>query len=91
MIKSGEKKEEYREVTNHWHKRLCNGALNIFDIGYKEFDTVTFTNGYSPISPRIEIEFKGITVRTGKQEWGAESGKKYFVIKLGKILTHPQA
>lgn len=55
----------------------------------KEFDTITFSNGYSTERPQFEIELKlkGIEIREGKPEWGAEPGKRYFVLKLGKILN----
>ena len=47
------------------------------------------TLGYPKLtdSDRIlKIENKGIEIRTGNTEWGAEEGKLYFVIKHGKIL-----
>lgn len=34
----------------------------------------------------ILLEHKGIEIRTGNIEWGAEPNKLYFVIKHGKIL-----
>lgn len=51
-------------------------------------DTITFSNGYSKNRPQFEIEFKGFEIKEGKQEWGAEKGKKYFVLKLGKIKNN---
>lgn len=52
--------------------------------GFVPYDLVTFRNGYSKDAPVITVECKGIEVREGNPEWGAESGVKYFVIKLGK-------
>lgn len=60
------------------------------DSGYfffKEFETITFSNGYSTERPQFEIELKGIEIREGNPEWGAQPGKKYFVLKLGEILN----
>ena len=98
MIFLGIKKEEYRALTPYWDKRLCNigsvnRSLNLIFNGklpentFKEWDTITFSNGYSRDRPQFEIEFKGIEIREGNPEWGAEPGKKYFVLKLGDILN----
>lgn len=54
---------------------------------FEKFDYIHFANGYN--KPRImAVEFKGIEVRTGNPEWGAEPGKEYFVIKLGEIINN---
>ena len=34
----------------------------------------------------LKLYHKGIEIREGDPEWGAEPGKLYFVIKHGKIL-----
>ena len=34
----------------------------------------------------LKLEHKGIEIREGKPEWGAEPGKKYFVIKHGQPI-----
>lgn len=55
----------------------------------KSFDYNVMTLGYpkSGDTERIlRIEHKGIEIRTGNPEWGAEPGKLYFVIKHGNIL-----
>lgn len=61
MIASGEKTEEYREISPYWHKRLlrCGGVCNGYCVlmgeivcpackylEYTDFDTVVFTLGY---------------------------------------------
>lgn len=40
MIESGEKKEEYREITNYWDKRLTDKGV------IKRFTHVHFSLGY---------------------------------------------
>jgi hypothetical protein len=55
-------------------------------INFKNYDKITFSNGYAKNRPQFEIEFEGIEIREGNPKWGAESGSKYFVLKLGKIL-----
>lgn len=57
--------------------------------GFNTFDHNVMTLGYpkSTDTERIlKLEHKGIEIRTGNPEWGAEPGKLYFVIKHGKIL-----
>lgn len=80
LIKAGIKKEEYREITKYWERRLC-----FFPYDKKQprdFITVCFHKGYT--KEKILIECNGIEIREGRPEWGAVPGKKYFVIKIGK-------
>jgi hypothetical protein len=84
MIASGEKKEEYREIKSYWISRLCCGFPSMYS--EKTFDVVLFRNGYSKDSPKLAMKWIGMQFGDGKPEWGAEPGKKYFVIKLGEKL-----
>ncbi len=55
----------------------------------KYFEVNTLTLGYpskSDTSRIIQFEHLGIEISTGREEWGAEPGKLYFVIKHGKRL-----
>ena len=110
MIASGEKKEEYREITPYWCNRLLFGCplgeiywegvvdkknergrdwllayLEINHIGYRHYDFVTFHLGYAKDRPQMTFKFHGIEARKGKEEWGAELGKEYFVIQFEKV------
>ena len=98
MIYAGLKPEEYRELTKYWAKRLMKihnfkyieGMENFMadnKIFFKEFDTVTFSNGYAKNRKQFIIEFIKTEISTGKEKYGAVKGKKYFCIKLGKILN----
>ena len=56
---------------------------------YASFDTVVFTLGYpkkDDMTRRIAFKIEDIEISEGKEEWGAEPGKVYFVIKLGERL-----
>ena len=56
----------------------------------KKFDCNVMTLGYpkSTDTERIlKLEHKGIEIRTGNPEWGAEPNKPYFVIMHGAILA----
>lgn len=52
-----------------------------------QYDVVEFRNGYSKNAPKIIVEIKDIVQDYGKEEWGAEYNKPYFVIKLGNITS----
>jgi hypothetical protein len=94
---SGEKPEEYREIKPYWIKRLCDvhdGMIggdfmdphNVTAYTFKKFDAVFARNGYSTKAPTWKRRFIYTTINVGLPEWGAEPGKKYFVIKLGEKL-----
>lgn len=85
MVKSGEKKEEYREIKDYWIKRLKEMSLTRLE-AFKHFDTVTFKNGYAKDAPTIILEFKGIEIGEAKGEWSDNWQGQVFKIKLGKIL-----
>lgn len=87
MIHSGEKTEEYRDIKMYWASRLCDGFPSTFGIdlncqSFKRFNHIQFRNGYSSDSRMMLREFDSISIGEGKTEWGAESGKKYFIIKF---------
>lgn len=89
MVKSGEKKEEYRLIQPYWTKRLCefNKEECVYEI-YK-FEEVEFTLGYpkkEDASKRIKFKINDIVIGLGKEKWGAEKGVNYFIIKLGKEI-----
>ena len=93
MIKSGEKKEEYREIKPYWTNRfdkkvmLFNHELTEREMKYlcinEEYmcTDVIFRNGYSNSSPKIKCRVK-IFVGIGEEEWGAEPNIEYYVLKI---------
>lgn len=93
MILRGEKKEEYRDIKDHWIKRLTNETPYDFwhnmptfpDV--KQFDKVQFQNGYRKNAPSCEVECGGIEIGMSKPKWCGGIEKKVFVIKLGNILS----
>lgn len=88
MILSGVKKQEYRDVSDYWKSRF----EKLFPMEYLGetyspiIETITFSNGYAKDRRQFEIEWKGTMIGPGKTEWGAEKGKEYFVLQLGKVL-----
>lgn len=95
MILSGNKKEEYREIKPYYTSRIKNEidfikfldydsmieVLEIGGIGIK----VMFRNGYSKNSPSF-IARCTLSVGTGKEEWGAEKSRQYFILTVQEIL-----
>ena len=84
MILLGEKQEEYREIKPYYESRFRNawkGSL----IGGNAHREIMFRNGYSKTSPSF-IARCTLSVGTGKEEWGAEKGKEYFVLTIHEIL-----
>lgn len=87
MILSGEKTEEYREIKPYWEKRF----ENVFSFVPWDGDPivwnaqeVVFRNGYGNNVPSFTA-LCILDISTGKEEWGAEHGKQYFVLKILEI------
>lgn len=100
MILSGEKKEEYREIKPYYETRFMNAFgiilvggeyVKCSEIGLTECEKepiqpIMFRNGYSKNSPSF-IAKCTLSVGTGKEEWGAEKNKEYFVLTVQEILN----
>lgn len=90
MILSGEKKEEYREIKPYYMIRFSNiGLLNmeLESLNYVETGNerqIMFRNGYSKNSPSFLADVS-LNIGTGKTEWGAELGKKYYVLRIHNV------
>lgn len=76
QIKSGEKKEEYREVKPFWEKRLS-----------KEYDQILFQLGYSKNAPKMVLELIDKEQREIIHEHFGNIPIQVFVLKLGNILN----
>ncbi len=77
MIKEGIKKEEYREIGQYWETRLSN----VFNGLYGEKGYILLRNGYGNDKPTIKC-YVELNRNTGKEEWGAEPNKEYYVLKI---------
>ena len=76
LIKSGQKKEEYREIKKYWSNRFN-----------KDYDRIEFVNGYGSHRPRFTIELKEILIGLGIVEHGAPETEKVYILKLGNIIN----
>lgn len=72
MILDGTKTEDYRAINEYWGKR----------IKHKAYEYVCLHN----YRDRYLFEYKGWTGGNGRPEWGAEVGKDYYIIFLGKFI-----
>lgn len=73
MILSGEKKEEYRDLSPHYK--------SIFHKYLGQSVKIRFRNGYRKDSPSFECAVIP-RVGYGHPEWGAEPNKGYFVLTI---------
>ena len=80
MIKSGEKKEEYRECNSYWTTRFINELRKSNDIAIN----VLFKNGYKKDSPVIKCRCL-LTKGIGRKEWGAEPNKEYYILNILEV------
>lgn len=68
-------------------KLLMGRNLDVCRDYHKGYTHVVFYLGYAKNRPSMMFEVNEITIAKGKPEWGAEEGKEYFVIKLGKRIS----
>jgi hypothetical protein len=86
------KEEIVRYVLNYKYYGYVEvqSIFTYHDLSFKDFNQNVMTLGY-PKSTYIErilkLEHKGIEIRTGNPEWGAEPDKLYFVVKHGAVLA----
>lgn len=97
MEDSGEKSEEYRDITEYWIKRLAVlddierkrihflGEWHNVDLAqFKHYTHVRFHRGYTNITMTFAI--KEITIGMGNPQWGAPTDREVFIIKLGERI-----
>lgn len=88
MITSGEKREEYRDATDYWRRRLFN-----WDMAMDRAPVVEFRHGYARDAERVAFWCMGLSTAGGMRafaytegashlEWG-EPAAPHFVIRLG--------
>ncbi len=60
--------------------------LNYFGVCFRRYENIKFRNGYHGNAPEFLIELKGIDIKLGHAEWGAEAGRFYFTLLLGNLI-----
>ena len=99
MELSGEKPEEYREIKRYYISRFRK-ILGVSEIVSDEAfierlrnhpDTrkfrYMFLNGYGKNSPSF-IAKCTLSIGTGKEAWGAEKNKDYFILTIHEIRSY---
>lgn len=99
MILTGEKTEEYREVSVYYTTRFrkltwlpYSRSNSTIEKMFREaaasggfrYADVILKNGYKWDAPAILINGH-IMIREGKPEWGAEPGREYYVLTIEKL------
>lgn len=91
MILSREKKEEYREIKPYYTSRFMGNGLLLMDKTPNAWGgKIIFRNGYSKRSPSFIATVK-LDIGTGKTEWGAEPGRKYYVLCIHNVYRKEDA
>ncbi len=101
MIESGEKREEYRDKTPYWDKRIANWINRHIDEDKPA--VVEFRLGYQADAPRMAFLLDAlfgpaprtsvVPAFTSHPEWG-EPICKYWTIRLGErveLVEEPEA
>ena len=86
MILSGEKNEEYREIKPYYETRFMTvyGIAWIYG-GISPIKEILFRNGCSKESPQFVAKC-ALHIGTGKEEWGAEQNKEYYILRIHEII-----
>lgn len=82
-IKDGGKREEYREKTPYWEKRLMK-THGLYK-SVKIFDAICFHKGYTKTCITFKWQYLGIG--RGKPEWGAPIDRNVFIIHFSNRLN----
>ena len=84
---------DWQDVEDFFHYKNDMSEIEWYlkheDLEFKQFDFNIMTLGYpksTDISRILKLEHKGIEIGYGKQDWGAEPNKLYFIIKHGEII-----
>lgn len=100
LIRSGVKKEEYREFKAFYAKRFCKKypisqrvwgwALDTLapkeSFEMADLKVLHLTNGYGHDKPQLWAHIESISIGRGKPEWGAPIDMDVFIIKLGEVF-----
>ncbi len=104
MIVSGEKLEEYREIKPYWDVRIAKWmgieptkeniikmkeVLRTVAPGFQPDLKAKFINGYGSSRPQFTAACM-LSIGTGKEEWGAETGKEYYRIHIKEIYKNEE-
>jgi hypothetical protein len=95
MENSGEKPEEYRDLSDYWVKRflkLNGGRKAALEYLYslptnqiwQEYTHVRLHRGYTDTTTTFVI--KEMSIGMGNSKWGAPTDREVFIIKFGERI-----
>ncbi len=95
LIQSGEKLEEYRDITPYWCARILTSSYDkaygenmakLLPFGYynSKHSKVRFRLGYGKDAPEMVFKIRGVKVENPKPEWSMPNPVKSFCIELGE-------
>ncbi len=68
------------------HHNSLQELMKYFNLQYKSYDAIEFTNGYAVKSPRVTLGFGGVDIGIGHFKWGAPDFE-VFKITIGKEIS----
>lgn len=87
MIRSGEKREEYREIKPYYTSRFK--TIGLLDKNGEETKLhevpIILRNGYDTHSPAYMVRC-WLSIGYGRPEWGAEPDKKYYRLHIMRVF-----
>lgn len=78
-IKDNGKREEYRQITPYWERRLTKAHWAVIP-----YDAICFHKGYTKTC--MTFRYDGLEVGQGKQELGAPADKDVFILHFSDRL-----
>lgn len=91
-IRSGRKKEEYREIKPYYTSKLVKEfpfTMMLRIPKHEEIRPVQFKVGVSPKAPKL-LANCSLTMDGGQEEWGAVPGEWYYVLKIYSLVDEGQ-
>lgn len=87
MIECGQKREEYREIKDYYNQIFGTGKIKIKGKLYEPCQVdICFHLGYAKNRPSMLFACSGLSIGTGREEWGAVPNVEYYRIGTGVLL-----
>ena len=86
LIKSGQKKEEYRAATDNYTRRFCDFDKKGEFVSFKKFDAIEFQKGYTKETCTVECINLELVEWMDKIPPGLKKGDVTYCIDLGNVL-----
>lgn len=89
MIQELNKPEEYRDIKPSFNRVFKDGKIKIKGKYYNPTDVIIcFSNGYRKDRRQMFARCNGLSVGIGKKEWGADTDKQQYILKLSNKIMY---